>query len=276
MDEVESEYGFSAKYVRKGLEIVGIAKKKGIELRLLGAVAVKIQCPKLRRFHEEVMERHATDLDFIAYSKDRNKVKKLFDELKYAPIKTVIPMESRDLFLESEDVKVDVFYDRLEMCHAINFDRRLEIDYPAIAVADIILEKTQIVKINEKDMKDLVILFAEHELGSSDNHMINSSYISKILAKDWGFYYTVTTNLKLLKDQFLNKWKDPSVQEYLDKVGPRVDELIRQIEMEPKSMGWKMRQSVGTKKKWYKDVEEVCEETEFQDTLKDLLNKDKR
>ncbi len=275
MDEVESEYGFSAKYVRKGLEIVDVAKKKGIELRLLGAVAVKIQCPKLRRFHEDVMERHATDLDFIAYSKDRNKVKKLFDELKYTPIKTVIPMESRDLFLESEDVKVDVFYDRLEMCHAINFDRRLEIDYPAIAVADIILEKTQIVKINEKDMKDLVILFAEHELGSSDNHMINSSYISKILAKDWGFYYTVTTNLKLLKDQFLNKWKDPSVQEYLDKVGPRVDELLRQIEMEPKSMGWKMRQSVGTKKKWYKDVEEVCEETEFQDTLKDLLNKDK-
>jgi hypothetical protein len=275
MDQMDSEYGFSAKYVRKGLEIVDVAKKKGIELRLLGAVAVKIQCPKLRRFHEDVMERHATDLDFIAYSRDRNKVKKLFDELKYAPIKTVIPMEGRDLFLESEDVKVDVFYDRLEMCHAIDFDRRLEIDYPAIAVADIILEKTQIVKINEKDMKDLVILFAEHELGSSDNHMINSSYISKILAKDWGFYYTVTTNLKLLKDQFLNKWKDPSVQEYLDKVGPRVDELLRQIEMEPKSMGWKMRQSVGTKKKWYKDVEEVCEETEFQDTLKDLLNKDK-
>lgn len=275
MDQIDSEYGFSAKYVRKGLEIVDVAKKKGIELRLLGAVAVKIQCPKLRRFHEDVMERRATDLDFIAYSKDRNKVKKLFDELKYAPIKTMIPMENRDLFLESEDVKVDVFYDRLEMCHAINFDHRLEIDYPAIAVADIILEKTQIVKINEKDMKDLVILFAEHELGANGNHMINSSYISKILAKDWGFYYTVTTNLKLLKDQFLNKWKDPSVQEYLDKVGPRVDELLRQIEMEPKSMGWKMRQSVGTKKKWYKDVEEVCEETEFQDTLKDLLNKDK-
>jgi len=275
MDQLENDYGFSAKYVRKGLEIVDVARKKGTEMRLLGAVAVKIQCPKLRKFHENIMERHATDLDFIAYSKDRNKVKKLFDELKYSPVKTVIPMESRDLFLESEGVKVDVFYDRLEMCHAINFEHRIEVDYPAIAVADIILEKTQIVKINEKDMKDLTILFAEHELGTSDIQMINSSYISKILAKDWGFYHTVTTNLKLLKDQFLNKWKDPSVQAYLDKVGPRVDELLRRIEIEPKSMGWKMRQSVGTKKKWYKDVEEVCEDTEFQDTLKGLLNKDK-
>lgn len=275
MDQIESEYGFSAKYVRKGLEIVESAKKEGIELRLLGAVAVKIQSPRLRKFHEDMMDRQATDLDFIAYSKDRNKIKKLFEKLKYTPIKTVLPMENRDLFIENDGVKVDVFYDKLAMCHAIDFTHRLEVDYPAISIADIILEKTQIVKINEKDIKDLIILFAEHELGSDENHMINSSYISKLLAKDWGFYYTVTTNLKLVRDQFLGKWKDASAQEYLDKVGPRIDKLLRQIEAEPKSMGWKMRQSVGTKKKWYKDVEEVCGDSEFQDKLQDLLKNNK-
>ncbi len=276
MDQIESEYGFSAKYVRKGLEIVETAKKEGIELRLLGAVAVKIQSPRLRKFHEDMMDRQATDLDFIAYSKDRNKIKKLFEKLKYTPIKTVLPMENRDLFIENDGVKVDVFYDKLAMCHAIDFTHRLEVDYPTISIADIILEKTQIVKINEKDIKDLIILFAEHELaGSDDNHMINSSYISKLLAKDWGFYYTVTTNLKLVRDQFLGKWKDASAQEYLDKVGPRIDKLLLQIEAEPKSMGWKMRQSVGTKKKWYKDVEEVCGDSEFQDKLQDLLKNNK-
>lgn len=272
---MESEYGFSAKYVRKGLEIVETAKKEGIELRLLGAVAVKIQSPRLRKFHEDMMDRQATDLDFIAYSKDRNKIKKLFEKLKYTPIKTVLPMENRDLFIENDGVKVDVFYDKLAMCHAIDFTHRLEVDCPTISIADIILEKTQIVKINEKDIKDLIILFAEHELGSDDNHTINSSYISKLLAKDWGFYYTVTTNLKLVRDQFLDKWKDASAQEYLDKVGPRIDKLLRQIEAEPKSMGWKMRQSVGTKKKWYKDVEEVCGDSEFQDKLQDLLKNNK-
>ncbi len=275
MDQVESDYGYSAKYVRKGLDIVDAARKKGIELRLLGAVAVKVQSPKLRKFHEETMERHATDLDFVAYSKDRNKIKKLFEELNYAPIKTVLPMENRDLFVESEGVKVDVFYGKLAMCHEIDFTRRLEVDYPAISIADIILEKTQIVKINEKDIKDLIVLFAEHELGSNDNHVINSSYISKLLAKDWGFYYTVTTNLKLVRDQFLDKWKDPSVQKYLDNVKTRIDELLKQIESEPKSMSWKMRQSIGTKKKWYKDVEEVDGESEFQDRLKDLLQNSK-
>jgi hypothetical protein len=275
MDQIELEYGHSAKYVRRGLDIVDEAKKRGIELRLLGAVAVKIQCPKLRQFHEKCMEREATDLDFIAYSRDRNKIKKMFCELKYEPIKTILPMENRDLFQESEGVKVDVFYDKLAMCHTIDFANRLEVDYPAISIADIILEKTQIVKINEKDVKDLIILFAEHELGSNDERKINGPYISKLLAKDWGFYFTVTTNLKLVKDQFLGKWKDPSVQTILDEARPRIGKLLSQIESEPKSMGWKMRQSVGTKKKWYKDVEEVCGDSEFQDKLKEHLQNTK-
>lgn len=119
MDQIESEYGFSAKYVRKGLEIVETAKKEGIELRLLGAVAVKIQSPRLRKFHEDMMDRQATDLDFIAYSKDRNKIKKLFEKLKYTPIKTVLPMENRDLFIENDGVKVDVFYDKLAMWKSV-------------------------------------------------------------------------------------------------------------------------------------------------------------
>jgi len=278
MDKFESEYGESAKYVKKGLEIVDSAKKKNIELRLLGAVAVKIHCPKLRKFHAEVMNRHATDLDFIAYSKDRNKVKKLFEELGCAPIKTILPMESRDLFTDKEDMKMDVFYDKLEMCHVIDFAHRLEVDYPTISLADIILEKAQIVKINKKDIKDIILLFAEHELGSSDDDTINSSYISNLLAKDWGFYYTVTTNLKLVKDQFLDGWKSPLnslVEEALSNVGPRIEKLLQQIESEPKSMGWKMRQSVGIKKKWYKDVEEICGESEFEGRLKNLLKNGK-
>lgn len=275
MEDFESDYGVSTNYVKRGLEIVDTAKKQGTELRLLGAVAVKIHCPKLRAFHEEVMDRHATDLDFIGYSKDRNRVKKLFEDLGCIPIKTVLPMENRDLFSDKEGIKIDVFYDKLEMCHSIDFTRRLELEYPAISLADLVLEKTQIVKINEKDIKDLIVLFAEHDVGSSDKGLINGSYVSKLLAKDWGFYYTVTTNLKLVEDQFLVKWKNRSADDLLNNVKPRIDMLLTQIESEPKSMGWKMRASVGIKKKWYKDVEEVCGDSEFQDKLKNLLQNNK-
>lgn len=275
MDLDESEFGVSAKYIKKGLEIVESAKKRNIELRLLGCIAVKLHCPKMRRFHEETMERHATDLDFIALSKDRSKIKELLEELGYGMMKTTVPMERRDIFKDKEELKVDVFFDKLEMCHVIDFKNRIKIDYPTISLADLILEKTQIVKITEKDIKDMMILLYEHDISDSENDTINGKYIAELLAKDWGFYYTVTTNLKLIKDQFLEKWKNILSTEIRTNVAAKINMLLDKIEREPKSTGWKIRASVGTKKKWYRDVEEVETKGEFQDELKKLLNKEK-
>jgi hypothetical protein len=275
LDLNESEFGVSTKYIKKGLEIVESAKRRNIELRLLGCIAVKLHCPEMRRFHEETMERHATDLDFIALSKDRSKIKELLEELGYGMMKTTVPMERRDIFKGKEELKVDVFFDKLEMCHVIDFKNRIKIDYPTISLADLILEKTQIVKITEKDIKDMMILLYEHDISDSEDDTINGKYIAELLAKDWGFYYTVTTNLKLIKDQFLEKWKNLLSTEIRTNVVAKINMLLDKIEREPKSTGWKIRASVGTKKKWYRDVEEVETKGEFQDELKKLLNKEK-
>jgi len=274
LDLDESEFGVSAKYIKKGLEIVESAKKRSIELRLLGCVAVKLHCPKLRRFHEETMERHATDLDFVALSKDRSKIRELLEELGYNIMKTTVPMERRDIFKDKEEMKVDIFLDKLEMCHVIDFKNRLQTDYPTISLADLILEKTQIVKINEKDIKDVIILLREHDISDSENDIINGKYIAELLAKDWGFYHTVTTNLKLIKDQFLEKWKHILSTEDRTNIATKINMLVDKIEREPKSIGWKIRASAGTKKKWYRDVEEIEAKGEFQDELKKLLNKE--
>jgi len=40
-------------------------------------------------------------------------------------------------------------------------------------------------------------------------------------------------------------------------VKEKVDGILNFIDKEPKSMGWKLRAKVGTKKKWYKEVEEI-------------------
>jgi len=276
LDLSESEYGVSAKYIKKGFEIIESAKNKGIELRLMGACAVKIHCPKFRKFHEEVMDRKATDLDFIAPSKHRNRIKELLEELGCSAMKTMIPFERRAIFKDKNGVKIDIFFDKLEMCHVINFKNRFEIDYPTISLADLILEKTQIVKITEKDVKDVIVILREHEVGNSENETINSNYIAELLSKDWGFYYTVTTNLNLVRDQFLEKWKDILSKEDRANVTAKINTLLDRIEREPKSTGWKIRASVGLKKKWYKDVEEVEAESGFQEELRKHLKNDNR
>jgi len=239
------------------MRIIKAADERGIPLRLMGAVAVRIHSPGSLKLHTEILNRILTDIDFMTYMKYAKQVRKLFKDLNYVLDEAVARIaESRDIFHDNYNNRiVDVFYDKLDMCHTINFKGRLEVDHPTIPLADIVLEKLQIVKINEKDIKDLIVLFNEHPIGDTDKETINAKYIAKLLAKDWGFWYTATTNLKKLRDKFINMYKLP--EDIVNRVKSRINELLEAIDKEPKSMKWKMRAKIGTSKKWYKEVEEV-------------------
>jgi hypothetical protein len=161
----------------------------------------------------------------------------------------------RQIFNDKEGNKaIDVFLGKLEMCHVIDYANRLELDSPTVPLADLLLQKLQIVQTNEKDIQDTTILLREHDLGSSDNEMINSDYVAKLLSNEWGFYYTVTQNLPKIKE-FMNKY--PLTDEDKKVVSERIDKLSSTIESAPKTFQWKLRAKVGPAKKWYNFVEEV-------------------
>ena len=143
------------------------------------------------------------------------------------------------------------------MCHKIDFRKRLLIDYPTISLADLLLEKLQIVEINEKDVKDVIVLLSDHKIGDKDEkETINIEYIADLLSKDWGFYYTVTTNLNKIK-KLVDSYTQVLTQNKVEDVKNKIDITLDRIEKKPKSMGWKMRAKIGTKTKWYKEVEEI-------------------
>ncbi len=50
----------------------------------------------------------------------------------------------------SNGIHIDVFLDELSMCHEIPFRNRLEVDSPTIPLAELVLEKTQIVTLEPK------------------------------------------------------------------------------------------------------------------------------
>lgn len=93
---------------------------------------------------------------------------------------------------------MDVFLDRLNMCHIIDFKNRLEVESETIPLAEMLLEKMQIVNPAEKDFIDTILLLREHSVGNVDFETINITRIANILSRDWGFYYTATKNLKEL------------------------------------------------------------------------------
>jgi hypothetical protein len=154
----------------------------------------------------------------------------------------------------SGQFKIDVFFDKLEMSHTIDFRNRLEMDTPTIPLAELLLEKMQIVQINEKDIKDAIIVLLGHEIGEDDHDHINAEYMASLLSNDWGFYHTTVTNLGKVK-LFSSKYQQLSEDERRDIVS-KVDFLVKRIDEQPKGGKWKMRARLGTKRKWYRDVEE--------------------
>jgi len=83
--------------------------------------------------------------------------------------------------------------------------------------------------------------------------LINARYIARLLAKDWGFWYTVTTNLRGIKD--LLPEMEALSEEERRATASRAEELLAHIEREPKSLRWKTRARVGPKMRWYEPVE---------------------
>ena len=137
----------------------------------------------------------------------------------------------------------------------IYWNNRLEIDNPSIPLAEMLLEKMQIVQINEKDIIDTMMLLLEHPLGDHDKETINIKYIAKLCSNDWGLWRTTTMNLNKVCQLAIGYSQLTAEQK--DKIDSQIKISLARIEQEPKSFAWRLRDRVGDRVKWYRDVDEV-------------------
>jgi hypothetical protein len=232
--------------------IVDAAASKNITLRAIGAVAFRIHSPGHLVIHTAT-GRQISDIDLVGYKKQGSEICDLMSQLGYELDKAMLILEDRYFFADKiRRVKADVFLDKLEMCHTIDFSRRLDLDYPTVPLAELLLEKLQIVQIESKDIIDVAMLLSDHALGSGEKDAIDRGYIARLLATDWGFYYTATTNLSKISEA-VNQI--PSIEQSdKERIADNIKQLTAEVEAQPKSLGWKARARVGTKRKWYRDV----------------------
>jgi len=232
--------------------VVDAAASKSVTLRALGAVAFRIHSPGHLAIHAAT-GREISDIDLAGYKKQGSEICSVMSGLGYELNKAMLILEDRYFFADKTNgVKADVFLDKLEMCHTIDFTQRLDLDYPTVPLAELLLEKLQIVQIESKDIIDVAMLLSEHSVGSGEKDVVDEAYIARLLAADWGFYYTATTNLGKILDAVAQM---PNLEQ-TDKtrISDNIKQLTAAIESQPKSLGWKARARVGTKKKWYRDV----------------------
>ena len=262
VDHTLAKYGTAhPEFVDEARRIVGAAKSEGVLLRLLGALAFSIHCPKFS-YMQQALGRSFTDIDFASYKKQRGKISKLFSELGYQEDLHVTALfgANRLIFYDKSGNSrhCDVFLDKLEFCHDVIFQDRLELDEPTVPLSELLLEKMQIVKLNEKDVIDTIMLLREHEVGSSDKETINADYIANLTARDWGLWRTLTMNLDRVQ-RATQSFEKLSAEDKTD-VDAKIKKLRTRIDGEPKSRSWKLRSQIGDKKKWYRDIEELSRE----------------
>jgi len=254
------EFATFADFEKEINRIIKEADSRQVPVRILGGAAIRMHCPNHQGLYEKLKRAPKHDMDFVTYGKFRPLTKKLFTDLGYEPYVTMMMTGAtgrhRQIFNDKDGNKaIDVFLGVLEMCHDIDYEGRLEVDSPTVPLAELLLQKLQIVQTNEKDVQDTIILLMEHDLGKTDKDEINEDHIAKVLANDWGFYHTVNTKIGEIKEM-LDRYGALSKQDRA-LVSERLDRLQKRIEKEPKSFKWNMRAKAGTSVKWYRVVEEV-------------------
>ena len=245
------------KYETELKRIIKASDEQGILLRVIGSLAFQMHCQQFG-YLQAAMGRAYTDIDFAAYSRQTRQIQSLMASLGYKDNREVFIVSEgqRSIFDKPEaGLHIDVFYEKLDFCHAIYWKDRLETDSPTIPLAELLLEKMQIVQINEKDVIDTIMLLLEHPLGKTDAETINIKRIAVLCANDWGLWRTTTMNLD--KVRALARYYPQLNEEHKAKVETQVKEAMDWLDKEPKSTGWKLRSRVGDRIKWYKEVDEV-------------------
>ena len=150
--------------------------------------------------------------------------------------------------------RADVFLDVFEMCHRFDLKRRMEIDRQTIPLADLLATKLQIIQTNEKDVRDIICILIDHEVGDSDDQeTVNGEYLAKLCGDDWGIYKTFTMKLAML-GLVAEKWEMGEAEREM--VVKRIGLLQTAIERAPKSLGWRVRAAIGERVRWYELPEE--------------------
>lgn len=254
------------------IRIVNQAQEVGLTIRLLGALAVRLQAEAHTDLFYQLdrlgsAEKTFTDIDLAAYSKQRSNLHKFLEStLGYKLDQYAVMMHGRDrtiLHHPGGKYSIDVFFDKLRYSHEVHFgseprEGRLSFDPITISPTDLVLEKTQIHEINEKDIKDLVTLFTACEIADQEGRgKISRKHIGHVLAEDWGFWYDANSNFDKVI-HFAQKYKEAGKlnSEQLKTILTRISDLKKTIDETSKTKQWKKRDKDGTKKKWWNDVEE--------------------
>lgn len=239
----------------EGFRIVDLAQESGLSVKLIGGLGVAAHA------HRELplpLERKFADIDLVIGRKYGAQLSEYLMGMGYQANQRFNALHgaTRLLFYDAINKRqVDVFVGEFKMCHSLSLENYLDLHPRSLTPEHLLLTKLQIVEINRKDMLDVLRIIHMHPNGRGDGDCsgISLKRLNLILASDWGWYTTVTENLKKV-NEFSGTVLDSAQSQG---VADTILFLKNAIELEPKSPKWKARAIVGRRKSWFEIPEEV-------------------
>lgn len=237
--------------LEESIRIITRARAKGVVLRLMGGLAIRLHCGE-----PAFCDREYGDIDVVGLSNEAEAIMETIEEFGYQENNFYTMLSGgAHLLFEKPDSKdhIDVFLDKLPMEHDIDLRDRLDIEENTISVSDLLISKFIIKEMNEKDYRDIITIVKDDPLGHEDTpNTINIDYIAALCSKNWGLNIDVFTAIDSCME-FLKTYHfdDPTSEELLRKF----EEIRQAIENHPKSLKWIIRSRIGKRLAWRNEVE---------------------
>jgi hypothetical protein len=234
--------------------IIERSNANGVVVRLTGGIGIRDRAADLHGL--DAVTRRYHDLDLVGRVKQVRPLDALFRELGYRPDAEINTQFGtiRRVYHHDAGFHVDLFFERLEFCHTIDLNGRIDLQPRTLAPTDLLLQKLQIVERNAKDFFDVYLLLLNHELGEGDSRAVELDRLTALASDDWGLY---TTACDFLDDALQLAAVTPMRGAARETVVGRLQAVRTALAQTPKSLRWKARNRVGRRVRWYRRVEEV-------------------
>jgi hypothetical protein len=243
--------------VTDALGLVAGAAEQGLEVRLIGGIAVYSRAsPRTRA----ALGRSYGDIDLVSLAKGSRALRSYLEDAGFQP-QTVFNATHGDrrlLYHSADDsYHIDVFLDEFSMSHSFDLRGRIPVEATTLPAADLLMTKLQVAEVNAKDLSDAVMLLLDHEPADQDGSgTVNVGHIAGLTSADWGLYTTLTDNFALL-ERALPTLELAAAEREL--VRERATRIVSTLADAPKTSRWRMRARVGRRVRWYETPEEIGE-----------------
>lgn len=235
--------------------LIAAAHHHRIHLRAFGGLAIY----EHSRDNPRLFHRESPDVDFMVPKREWRKLDAFFQQMGYSPHKqfNLLNGSQRQIYYNKlTGHRIDILVGDFEMCHKLPLNGRLKMHPITIPLAELFLSKAQIVQLNHKDFLDIISLLLNNDLGDERQGKIGLERIARLCAHNWGLYKTTTINLTRVEDLLLAEDLGLSQAER-ELVLQRIQKVKSVLESKPKTVAWRMRNILGTRVRWYAEVEEV-------------------